>query len=491
MTPERSIAAILVAAGLLLIACGDGPSPAGTVTSDDGKAVLTLPAGALPDGLTPGDISITRIDPAADEDFLVKYRLEPDGTMLAKPATLTIDTFDELWAGGPIVHEGEAGIELLEATLLRDDVFGTLRGAEVSLSHFSDLSLPGQSYLDEGVVIQPLLSTTPGNTTSAVIRVSRNASGNNYPYRWSDQFEWAPKATWTAGNLRMEEIVTNYPPADVDYVDFQQMWTCIDLGLIRVTLIVQGEYTMYLAGGSGIEYPNATDSSGGGSSNLCLEQDVVDDSITSISTMPATAPGTDVDIRGSAGAADLFNAADAAMHFDNTTYECGTSTAEMTVVCPSNVQPMGAGEVFLYGMKLQAPAASDAGYRYIYSVVVDSDGATANNWQPQGPYDWDLFQGADRWYQLERALDGSWSIRVSQVDNNQNINTVDQSTVRAVIQGDSITFFISAREMSVAAPGYRLTSFKDRGAFDFADLAADVSGTDPTEPLEITIRPNQ
>lgn len=375
-------------------------------------------------------------------------------------------------------------MEWPELTLLRDELFGTVRGVQVELGHFSDGLLTPDRYLNRSELIQPLLLTTPGGTTSAVIRVSRNASGDQLDgTSWRDQFEWSPNVYWWAVNLNPPEVRYDAASSAADYMDFEHSWTCIDVGGISVGLTLQAD--LVTTG----TYSTAT---GGGSSlNLCLAQDILDDSITSISTTPPTAPAADVDLRIAGGAAAVFNAADAALHFNNAVYECGASTPEMAVVCPAGVQPMPAGEVFMYGMQMQAAAASDATYRYIYSVVLDSDGNTANNWQPQGPYDWDLFQGADRWYQLERALDGTWRLEVSQVDDNQNINRVNESTVRAVIRGDSILFFISASEMSASAPGYRLTSFKDRGNFNFSDLAADVSGTDPTEPLAITIRPDQ
>lgn len=89
----------LAAAGLLVLGCGGDASPGGTVTSDDGKAILSLPDGALPDGVNLEDITITRIEPGFGDDFVVGYRLEPDGIVLSKSASFAIDTFDEVWTG--------------------------------------------------------------------------------------------------------------------------------------------------------------------------------------------------------------------------------------------------------------------------------------------------------------------------------------------------------------------------------------------------------
>lgn len=498
---------MLVAGGLALLGCGgSGPSAAASITSDDGKATLTLAEGALPDGMNPGDVSLTRFDPAPADVFVVGYRLEPDGTVLNTPATLAIDTFDELWSGGLVLHVSQSDVESPEPTVVFDDVFGTLRGLEVPVSHFSDLMLIPPFFLNPAIIIQPLLGTVPSATTSATIQVSRNPSGEWWypPNRqaittWTDQFAWAPKVTWTTTNLIEDRTEENYPSSVVEFLDLSHSWSCVRKGVITANFKVEAWF-MASYGSHGIERNHNFEVTT--TSNLCFEEEPINDAVTSVSTSAPTAPVSDIDINGAAGGATQLNGSDAAQlsnsssNFERTSgfksshYECGSSTPEMTVVCPEGVQPMPAGEVFMYGMRLELPPAGDSTYRYIYSAVVDSDGEDANDWRVQGPYDWDLFQGTDRWYQLERAVGGTWSLTVSQVDANQNIGAVAQSTVRAVIQNDVILFYISATEMSVPAPGYRMTSFKDRGNFDFADLAADVSGTDPTQALDITVRPD-
>ena len=57
------------------------------------------------------------------------------------------------------------------------------------------------------------------------------------------------------------------------------------------------------------------------------------------------------------------------------------------------------------------------------------------------------------------------------------------STVRVVIEGDAIVFFISAAEFPSSDPGYRLTAFGHDGLYSPSDRGGDVTGEDPTEPL--------
>ena len=67
---------------------GDG----GTITSDDGLATLTVPPGALPDGVALADISVTALPLAALSDTtLLGYDLQPAGLVLDAPAELVVE----------------------------------------------------------------------------------------------------------------------------------------------------------------------------------------------------------------------------------------------------------------------------------------------------------------------------------------------------------------------------------------------------------------
>ncbi len=102
------------------------------------------------------------------------------------------------------------------------------------------------------------------------------------------------------------------------------------------------------------------------------------------------------------------------------------------------------------------------------------------------PFDWDLFQGTDRWYQLiwdHRAR--SWSLTVTQLGPAGRFpSSTEPSTMRAVIEGNAIAFFVSMDEFPSPSPGVRLTAFHHDGNFSEETRGADVSGPDPTAPLD-------
>ena len=173
--------------------------------------------------------------------------------------------------------------------------------------------------------------------------------------------------------------------------------------------------------------------------------------------------------------------------YNESIFECGVTAHGRTTVCAADVQPMPAGEVLVFAMLFveDVPQAS-ADHSFTFSAVFDSDGDPANDWQFYPPFDFDLFQGTDRWYQL--VWDHStqqWSLDVTQVDTSLSTGSYAGSAVRAVIQGDTIVFFIPASEFEIELPPYRLTSFGHDGAYSESDRGADVSGIDPTEPLQV------
>jgi len=172
--------------------------------------------------------------------------------------------------------------------------------------------------------------------------------------------------------------------------------------------------------------------------------------------------------------------------FGNTIFECQDVTETRVVACPDVVEPMpvGGGEVWMFAMLLAEPvelASSDRSY--IYSIVFDSDGEAANDWQSYPPFDFDLFQGADRWYQLTWDHHAQqWYVDVTQVDGGQQFGPAP-SAVRVVIEGDTIVFFIPVSEFGLELPPYRMTAFGHDGAYSENDRGADVSGVDPSVPL--------
>lgn len=173
------------------------------------------------------------------------------------------------------------------------------------------------------------------------------------------------------------------------------------------------------------------------------------------------------------------------LDFNESILECGETVDGRQTVCTDAPLPMPEGEV-LVAVAVMAgdiPQA-DPDRHYVYSLVLDSDNDEANNWV--GFLDWDLFLGTDRWYQLIWSpIEGRWTVTVTQVGPGDVTTTVAASTVRATIEADTISWWVSASEFPVAQPGYRLTSFAHDGQFTVADRIADVSGVDPTEALTL------
>ena len=174
--------------------------------------------------------------------------------------------------------------------------------------------------------------------------------------------------------------------------------------------------------------------------------------------------------------------------FNESVFECGELNRIRAVVCADQVLDMPPGEVLVASMTMVGRIPLDDPDRsYIYSLVLDSDGEPANNWVFNQPFDWDLFQGADRWYQLiwdHRAM--KWSLTVTQLTASGGFPSgTESSSIRAVVLGNVVVFFVSMEEFSVSQPAVRLTAFHHDGNFGEATRGADVSGANPTEPLTL------
>lgn len=170
--------------------------------------------------------------------------------------------------------------------------------------------------------------------------------------------------------------------------------------------------------------------------------------------------------------------------FGNTAYPCGTVVNGRRTVCPDGVGPVPPGEVIVLAMVLDGDVPlEDPDHFYTYAAVFDADGDPANNFQYVEPYNWDYFQGTDRWYELDWNPDvGQWTVYV----NNSFVDQFPEfvaSGARVVIDGNVIVFFIPVDEFSVTRPVYRLTAFGHDGTYAPEASGGDVTGADPTEPL--------
>jgi hypothetical protein len=168
-------------------------------------------------------------------------------------------------------------------------------------------------------------------------------------------------------------------------------------------------------------------------------------------------------------------------------FECGETRAledqggiEVTTVCADDPRPIPAGEdvVVVPALYSDALPIDGDGSEYVYSVVFESNGDPADDWQYQGDFDWDFFRDTDRWYQLSIHGDGSKDVYVS-----EPLGAALPSGVRALLFEDSILWLIPSGEFDGDTLSARVTSFVHDGSYDPDTGQGDVSGADPTEPL--------
>lgn len=126
------------------------PKSGTVVTSDDGLAKIEIPDGALPDGVSASDITVTRVDDklvstrkdAPDVDH--HYRLGPDGTVFKKPVVLQMTVPEkDMQANGaavPVVQLSSGADGKMELPAYQTvDVDGKTGNVDVTVDvpHFS------------------------------------------------------------------------------------------------------------------------------------------------------------------------------------------------------------------------------------------------------------------------------------------------------------------------------------------------------------------
>jgi hypothetical protein len=213
-----------------------------------------------------------------------------------------------------------------------------------------------------------------------------------------------------------------------------------------------------------------------------LKSDGVDDQVYHISTQEIIADPLAIDILEYGAWFLHYDDILIEIFFGNTLFPCDTQVDGVLTICPEGVGPMPVGDVLMLAMVLDSDVPLEAQDTFFtYSAVLDADGDPANNFRFQSPYDWDYYQGTDRWYLLDWSPnEGTWYLDVS--DYGKGLWTAP-SNARSVIMGDLVIFFIPAEEFSVERPGYRLTAFAHDGNYTPDLSSGDVTGADPTEAL--------
>lgn len=192
--------------------------------------------------------------------------------------------------------------------------------------------------------------------------------------------------------------------------------------------------------------------------------------------------GSDIEVLEFGTEIEAQSMADADTDFNMSTFECGEQVGEQWTVCAATPVDMSAGELLTVVLDLEAPVPFDsADAHYVYAAVFDSDGDAANDFVPEAAFPRDFFRGTDRWYELIWDT-SAWTVRVTQLDS-AGTRTEVPSSVRAVVEGQRIQFFIDRAELPAAIPGYRVSAFRHDGAFTVETSGGDVSMGTPTLPL--------
>lgn len=221
---------------------------------------------------------------------------------------------------------------------------------------------------------------------------------------------------------------------------------------------------------------------GGFLSVLTEAYDPLGDHLDSEKTRSPGYTGPEIDIVRMSGVTVALNQSVVQAAFNNTTFNCADT--DPLVVCATSVLPMPEGEVMIVAVEHAAPIPTASTERsYIYAIVFDSDGDPANDWVFNPPFDWDLFQGTDRWYQAVYShTTNTWTLAMTQVTADGSTEP-GPSAARAVIVDGWVIWFVPSSELPLFPAPLRVTSFSHDGAFSPDTRGADVIGNNPTEPL--------
>ena len=160
------------------------------------------------------------------------------------------------------------------------------------------------------------------------------------------------------------------------------------------------------------------------------------------------------------------------------------------VVCGGPDDAIDNSTRLVYGVvsKVGEVPMGEGGCRF-ESLVLETDGDTANDWVPQGNFGCDYYQGTDTWLQLDKDAGDQWSASLQQVSGNQVAGPSDLA-YRIIRDGDTTHFIIDGSSFASPRVSGRLVTFNDPScSFDFAQLHGDVSGDSPQAPPTLAVTP--
>lgn len=163
------------------------------ITSDDGLAELTIPAGGLPDDISRYDIELTMKEPG---EYVAVYDMTPNGLTFLKPARLEIQLSGVPETAPLLFLDSDNGVELMGDTQVKIDFQNNTTTIAGDIQHFSEVI-----------------------TTLGWFKVSLTDNGD---YAVDDSWTQTGKVE----NLRDEQILNPDPDDEVAYV-WVYPWTVI------------------------------------------------------------------------------------------------------------------------------------------------------------------------------------------------------------------------------------------------------------------------
>jgi hypothetical protein len=502
----------------------------GSITSTDGALTLEIPPGALVEDT---DISIREVDPddLPDEFAVVgegmAYELEPDGLTFTEPVavSLSLDPSSLETANGEgydayvLFSWSETnGLETLDELVLEispSEGEATLQG---ELDHFSLLqrSKAGVTVaLDEVDREQPVGAQFTArlyvqNTAAAEDPVVTDIHGSFHAY---GNVELVGSGEFSDSSTR-DSIAPAYQengnfackatPGTGSYgvqVHAVSTWGAEGLRTSKSVSIVLDSVVECVAPPP--ETPAPVSEGKDVVENMLLSMGYTPEQVTQLRIARVLDPKGDwiysilgvtpgearawIDLMWTLGILSETDSPALQFWFNQSLFECGAMVDGQLTVCSITAGDFPEGNMFIFAAVLDGEIPlDDPDTYYSYSVVMDGDGDTSNNFEYMLPYNWDYFQRTDQWYQLNwDPMQGQWLVTLTIVRG--GMPAAQHTDARAVIAGDAVVFFIPSSEVLAERPAYRITSFGHDGTFEPTASGGDVIGDDPTQTLlEIT-----
>jgi len=145
------------------------------------------------------------------------------------------------------------------------------------------------------------------------------------------------------------------------------------------------------------------------------------------------------------------------------------------VACHPNSQTAldAAGDHMVVALGVDADIPlNDPSNLYQFGFVFDTDGESANDWEPYPAYPMDFFADTDLWFQLLYEPGSGWILDVADIGPGNQILPRPSSNARAVIRQSAVVFMVPMSELGSGPLAMRTSTFRHQGNF----LADDWNG---------------